>query len=82
MLTCPSARAPVRGVSAITAATARFLINVRRFRTGVYSSVAAAEKATMARKAGGSCTATIRAVSRSRKAEVRPEKTQCSLRRH
>ena len=39
----------------MTDATATFLTNVRRFRTGVYSRVAAAEVAMMARSAGGSC---------------------------
>ncbi len=38
----------------MTDATATFLTKVRRFRTGVYSSVAAAEAAMMARSAGGS----------------------------
>ena len=45
------------GVRAMTKATDRFLTAVRRFSTGVYSSVAAAEAAMMRRSAGGSCKA-------------------------
>ena len=42
------------GVRAMTEPTDRFLTAVRRFSTGVYSSVAAAEDAMMRRSAGGS----------------------------
>lgn len=48
-LTPPAARAPARGASAMTKATVAFLMAVRRLNTGVYSSVAPADRAMMLR---------------------------------
>ena len=53
--TAPAARAPETGDRAMTAATATFLTSVSRFSSGVYASVAAAEKAMIARSGAGSC---------------------------
>ena len=53
--TAPAASAPASGESAMIAATVAVLTPVSRLSSGVYSSVAAAEKATMARNSGGSC---------------------------
>ena len=60
-LTAPAARAPAMGASAMTVATVAFLMAVSFLNSGVYSRVAAAEKATMLRRPLGSIRqATIR----------------------
>lgn len=53
-LTAPAASAPASGASAMTVATVAFLMAVSFLNSGVYSSVAAAEKATMLRSWLGS----------------------------
>jgi hypothetical protein len=50
--TAPAASAPDKGAAAMTAATHAFLTAVMRLKTGVYSSVAPADSAVIARSAG------------------------------